>query len=141
VNGLPVWTTESSYLIPEEQSASTDYSGFAIDFGSASDNDSYTVFVGRFASGDTFDLDFVVRSEAHARAPNCGKVTESSLYPNPRVLMHCLLITEGRELPLSSNQHERFEIYSKVVSTAIIEALPGLDVGPLSVGLNTTKVQ
>jgi len=133
VNGLPVWSTASSYMIPDETTSSTDYSGFAVDFGYASDNDSYTIFVGRFASAEIFAIDFIVRAESLARAPECGKVTEPATWPNPRVLMHCFMITEGRDLPMTSNQQEHFEIYSKVVSTAIIQVLPGpLPVGPVS---------
>jgi hypothetical protein len=146
VNGLPVWWTSSSWIIPDETTSSSDYTGYGLDYGSAAANDSYTVFVGRFASGEIFDLDFIVRAESLARAPTCHKEVESSLYPNPRALMHCLLITESRTLPVSTGQTERFEIYSKDVSQGVIETLPGgtpipLAPAPVSAGLNSTKDQ
>lgn len=131
VNGLPVWTTASSYVIPEETSSSSNYDGFAVDFGYASDNDIYVVFVGRFASGEIFDLDYIVRAESLSRAPTCGKVNESSLYPNPRSVIHCLNVSEGRTLPASSAPDGHFEIYSKDVSTPYYQLPPGGGFGQL----------
>ncbi len=125
VDGLPVWSTSSSYVIPEEPTSSSSYAGFAVDFGYASDNDFYTVFLGRFASADTFDLDFVVRAESLSRAPTCGKVNESSLNPNPRSFIHCLNVSEGRTLPPASGPDGHFEIYSKDVSTPYFQLPPG----------------
>jgi len=125
VNGMPVWSTASNYFFPEEFTGGP-YEGFRNNWGSASDDDIYTVFVGRFASGAIFNLDFIVRADSVARAPQCGKDTEPATYPNPRVLMHCFLLGEGRDLPDASNAQQRFEIYSKTVSTAIYQLLPGV---------------
>ena len=125
VNGLPVWATASNYFFPEDYDGSA-YTGLRSDWGYASDNDQYTIFVGRFASGASFNVDFIVRADSIARAPKCGKVTEPATYPNPRVLMHCFLLGEGRNLPAASSKLQRFEIYSKTVSTALLQPLPGV---------------
>jgi hypothetical protein len=135
VNGLPVWSNSTSYIIPEKGSSSTDYSGYALDFGYDSDDDSYTVFIGRFASAAYFDIDFIVRAESLSRAPSCGTVSDSMTHPNPKSRKYCLLITENRELLPAPNQDALFEIYSKVVSTPIYELTPGLDFGTASSGL------
>jgi hypothetical protein len=143
VNGLPVWWTSSSWIIPDETTSSDDYSGFGLDYGYTTANDAYTVFIGRYASGATFDVDFIVRAESLSRAPTCVKEIESTFNPNPRAFMHCFLITEGRTLPVWSGQTEHFEIYSKDVSQGVIQ-LPGpipLGSAPVSAALNSTKDQ
>jgi hypothetical protein len=139
VNGLPVWSTSSSYIIPEKGSSSTDYLGYSLDFGYESDDDSYTVFIGRFASAARFEIDFIVRAESLSRAPSCGTVSDPMTHPNPKSRKHCLWVTADRELPPAPNQDALFEIYSKNVSTPIYEAMPGLVPGVLSSGLVSTQ--
>jgi len=139
VNGLPVWSTSSSYFIPESGYTSPDYSGYSLGFGYESDDDSYTVFIGRFAAATLFEIDYIVRAETQSRAPSCGTVADSMTHPNPKARKHCLFVAENRELPAAPNQDVLFEIYSKVVSTAIYEFNPGLTPVPLSSGLISTQ--
>jgi hypothetical protein len=139
VNGLPVWSSSTSYIISEKGGSSTNYTGYALDFGYESDDDSYTVFIGRFASAAYFDIDFIVRAESLSRAPSCGTVTDSMTHPNPKSRKYCLLISENRELLPAPNQDALFEIYSKVVSTPIYELSPGIGLGTMSSGLVYTQ--
>ena len=58
--------TASNYFFPEDYDGSA-YTGLRSDWGYASDNDQYTIFVGRFASGASFNVDFIVRADSIAR--------------------------------------------------------------------------
>ena len=115
VNGCRVVSSE--FFIPKKRS--NHYSGYGIDFGNDSDDDSYTVFIGRFASAAYFDIDFIVRAESLSRAPSCGTVSDAMTHPNPQSKKYCLFIQENRALLPAPNQDALFEIYSKVVSTAL----------------------
>jgi hypothetical protein len=139
VNGLPVWSSSTSYVIPEKGGSSSNYTGYALDFGYESDDDYYTVFIGRFASTAYFDINFIVRAESLSRAPSCGTVSDSMTHPNPKSRKYCLLITENRELLPAPNQDALFEIYSKVVSTPIYELPPGIGLGTVSSELVYTQ--
>lgn len=137
VNGLPVWSTSAGYFLPEEASSSTDYSGYPIDFGYESDDDTYTVFIGRYASAAFFEIDFIVRAESVSKGAACGTVSDPMTHPNPKSRKHCLLVSEGRTLLEAPNQ-DVFLIYSKVVSTPIYEIAPGV-IGPLSTDIVSTQ--
>jgi hypothetical protein len=139
VNGLPVWSSSTSYVIPEKGGSSSNYSGYSLDFGYESDDDYYTVFIGRFASAAYFDINFIVRAESLSRAPSCGTVSDSMTHPNPKSRKYCLFIQENRALLPAPNQDALFEIYSKVVSTPIYELPPGTGFGTVSSELVYTQ--
>jgi hypothetical protein len=120
VNGLPVWSTASHYFFPEDYSGPPT-AGFKTSWGYAAADDEYRIFVGRFAAGATFTIDYIVHADSAARAPKCG--TESQVGPTTIYYARCFLMGNGRDLP-AINASERFEIYSADLSTAPIQNFP-----------------
>jgi hypothetical protein len=120
VNGLPVWSTAANYFYPENYDGgqyASPYSSIDANWGYASEDDQYKIFVGRFDAGVTFTVDFIVRADAVARAPKCGKESEPASQPNPRSFFHCYLVSAGRDLPASPGDPQaRFEMFSEIVS-------------------------
>lgn len=120
VDGLPVWQTSRS--LHRKDPVANVY-GTSYSWGEDASDDAYTIYVGRYASGDTFVLDYIMQADAIADAPNCGQ--DFNGYLNPSYTRHCQVLSAGREIPTASYGGAAFEI----ISTAALSVNFYLDIG------------
>lgn len=120
VDGLPVWQTARS--LHRKDLVSNAY-GTSYNWGEDASDDSYTIYLGRYTSGDNFILDYILQADAIADAPNCGQ--DFNGYLNPSYTRHCQVLTAGREIPNTSYGGVAFEI----ISTTTLPVNFYLDIG------------
>jgi hypothetical protein len=83
VDGLPVWTYESTYMYPEN-TAEYAWDKLETTWGHTLDPNSQTkLYLGRLRAGKSLTISFIVRTDAHANAAQCG--TQSGSWNNPDV--------------------------------------------------------
>ncbi len=108
IDGLPVWQTANSL---HRKDAVSNSNGLPVTWGEDSADDVYTVYIGRYASGSTFELDYLIQADVETDAPDCGQ-DFYSYYPTSSYIRYCQVMGGGRELPPASTGNAPFEIFS-----------------------------
>ncbi|HTF94664.1 MAG TPA: hypothetical protein VL995_00895 [Cellvibrio sp.] len=120
IDGLPVWQTARS--LHRKDLVANAY-GTSYNWGEDASDDSYTIYVGRYSSGATFMMDYIMQADVLANAPDCGQ--DFNGYLDNSYSRHCQVLSAGREIPNVSFGGAAFEI----ISTASLSANLSLDIG------------
>lgn len=120
IDGLPVWQTARS--LHRKDVVSNAY-GTSYNWGEDASDDSYTIYVGRYASGATFVMDYIMQADVLADAPDCGQ--DFNGYLDNSYSRHCQVLSAGRDIPNASYGGAAFEI----ISTASLPVNFYLDIG------------
>jgi hypothetical protein len=115
VDGLPVWSYESTYMYPEN---TADYAWEKVEttWGHTLDPNSQTkLYLGRLGAGKSMTITFIVRTDAHANAPQCG--TQSGSWNNPDV-KRCFDLTQAVSMNGLETGPVSFLVYAKRLDSA-----------------------
>jgi hypothetical protein len=107
VDGLPVWQTAKSVHVNNKVSNAY---GLHLNWGEDAIDDSYIIYLGRYASAERFTMDYIIQADAVADAPICGDDYYS--FPTSSYIRHCQVIGGGREITNASYGGAAFEIIS-----------------------------
>lgn len=130
VDGLPIWQTANSL---HRKDAVSNSNGLPVTWGEDSADDIYTVYIGRYASGANFDLDYLIQADVETNAPDCGQ-DFYSYYPTNTYIRYCQVMGGGRELPPASSGNAPFEIYSTATLPLYYFLLEANSVGTARLG-------
>lgn len=108
VDGLPVWHTANS--IHRKDSVAGTY-GLSMSWGEDATNDYYIVYLGRYNSGETFELDYLLQADVETTAPDCGQ-DFYSYYPETSYVRYCQVMAAGREINAPGRTGATFELLS-----------------------------
>ncbi|MBC7928877.1 MAG: hypothetical protein H7039_24805 [Bryobacteraceae bacterium] len=108
VDGLPVWSTESTYMFPDSDNP---FAKIENKWGNAQSPQSGNaiLYLGRLGTGKSFRISMVVRTEAFSGATYCGSETSWGFRT-----MHCFDLSERVLLPVPANsQVPGMSLFSK----------------------------
>lgn len=130
VDGLPIWQTANSL---HRRDAVSNNNSLPVTWGEDSADDIYTVYVGRYTSGTSFDLNYLIQADVDTDAPDCG-TDFYSYYPTNTYIRYCQVMGGGRELPPASSGNVPFEIYSTAALPLYFFLLEANGVGAARLG-------
>jgi hypothetical protein len=108
IDGLPVWFSADS--IHRRDKVSNSY-GLFHKWGEDTTDDVYILYIGRYASAATFQLNYILNASVITDAPDCGQ-DFYSYNPQTTYKRQCQRMSAGRAIPYASVGGAPFEIYS-----------------------------
>ena len=115
VNGLPVWTSESTYMFPEG-TASYAWDKIETTWGNTvTANGQTRLYLGKLNAGASITITFIVRTDVHAVADQCGTANWGYYSPDEK---RCFDLTQTVQLTSSeSGGPVSFSVYAKQLNT------------------------
>jgi hypothetical protein len=114
VDGLPVWSTESTYMYPEN-SAHYAWDKRMTSWGNALVANGQTkLYLGKLQAGKGITITFVVRTDTYVDAAICGTATGGSNSPDQK---RCFDLTQTVELPNPASGPVGISVYAKNLNT------------------------
>jgi hypothetical protein len=129
VDGLPVWSSEKTYLYPEAYASGGNDKRETTWGNAVTANGQTKLYLGRLSAGNSMTVTFIVRTDAHATAPDCGTSYTSNYDSTYNYMWRCFDLTETVRLTSAATGPPGFSIYAKQFTTYVSI------VGPVSPGL------
>ena len=116
VDGLPVWSSESTYMYPEG-TANYPWDKVETTWGNTvTANGQTRLYLGKLYTGQAITITFIVRTDAHAAADKCGSAYWGGGSPPEK---RCFDLSQTVQLtsPGTGSGPVSFSVYAKPLNT------------------------
>jgi hypothetical protein len=115
VDGLPVWSSESTYMYRPDGTINQSTDKRETTWGNTvTANGETKLYLGKLSAGKSITITFVVRTDAHADADECGTEYGGWNTPNKK---RCFDLTQTVELTSNTTGPVSFSVYGKDLNT------------------------
>ena len=122
VDGLPVWSSESTYMYPEG-TASYAWDKRLTSWGNTLvDNGETKLYLGKLYPGQSITITFVVRTDTFVNADSCG--TAYGIGFNVPDQKTCFDLSQTVDLPFDGSGPPGISVYAKSLNTSPFLAIP-----------------
>jgi hypothetical protein len=125
VNGLPVWSSESTYLYPEGNAQNPTDRRETSWGNPVTTGEQTKLYLGKLSAGSSLNITFIVRTDAHATAPDCGTWYSANYDYTYNHEWRCFQVNESVQLNgTTSGNPVSFRVYAKQLNTSPLIAGP-----------------
>jgi hypothetical protein len=122
VDGLPVWSSESTYAFPEG-TANYAWDKLLTSWGNTLvDNGTTKLYLGKLYAGKSITITFVLRTDTFVDADACGTAYGTGF--NTPDQKRCFDLTQTADLPANSSGPQGISVYAKNLNTTIFPGVP-----------------